>query len=307
MAHIIYQDKRFLAKSVAIIKKAVEIIEEYQKMGYTLTVRQLYYQFIAQAVFPNTERSYKRLVSIINDARIAGLIDWDLIEDRTRNLQGLNHYDGPSDFLHNKAEGFHIDCREGQKVYLEAWVEKEALVSVIERPCVRYDVDFFACRGYVSQSEQHVAALRIRDKLRESDAEEAVILHFGDHDPSGIDMTRDIEDRMKMFLSYYGLDHQFRIERLALNMNQVRELRPPENPAKISDSRFRAYMDKFGDKSWELDALKPTYINKLAKDAIEGYTDIPMWEARRKEEAEGKTKLLDAASKFDADEEDSAE
>jgi len=61
--------KNFRAKSRAIIRKANEIIEEYSAQGYSLTLRQLYYQFVARGLIPNTERSYKSLGSIINDAR----------------------------------------------------------------------------------------------------------------------------------------------------------------------------------------------------------------------------------------------
>lgn len=82
--------------------------------------------------------------------------------------------------------------------------------------------------------------------------ERRVILHLGDHDPSGIDMTRDISDRLELF----GADVE--VKRIALNWDQIDEFTPPPNPAKLSDSRAGAYIAEYGDESWELDALEPT-------------------------------------------------
>lgn len=300
MAKIAYMRKTPLAKSLAIIKTANEIIDEMKAEGYQLTLRQLYYQFIARNIFPNTEKSYKRLIVVMNTGRLAGLVDWDSLEDRTRNLQGNNHYDTPEDYLRSMADNFKLNTREGQETYLEIWVEKEALISVVGRVAQKYDVDYFACRGYVSQSEQHDAAMRIRSKL--SHHKKAIILHLGDHDPSGIDMTRDIEDRMKLFLGYYKKDKQFHIERLALNMNQVKKHKPPANPAKSSDKRFAGYEELYGKDSWELDSLAPKLIDKLVDDAVLNHTDVKLWEKRKKLQKEGRAKLHEAARKLEDNE-----
>lgn len=293
MAKIEYVRKRLLTKSMDIVNKANEIIAELEAEGYQLTLRQLYYQFVARDIFPNTIKSYKRLVFIMNEARLAGLVDWDSLEDRTRNLQGFNHYASPEDYLHRLANNFHLNTREGQSTYLEIWVEKEALIGVVARVAQKWDIDYFACRGYVSQSEQHDAAMRIYDKLMSHDR--AIVLHLGDHDPSGIDMTRDIEDRMKLFLGHYGEAENFSIQRLALNMNQVKQYKPPENPAKMTDSRFGGYEALHGTKSWELDALAPKVIDKLIDNAVREHTDIELWESRKELQEEGREKLRKAA------------
>lgn len=86
-----------------------------------------------------------------------------------------------------------------------------------------------------------------------------VIIHLGDHDPSGIDMTRDIIDRMDIFEAGVG------VERIALNMDQIELYNPPKNPAKLSDTRAKGYIEKFGSSSYELDALEPRVIRDLIK------------------------------------------
>ena len=77
------------------------------------------------------------------------------------------------------------------------WVEKDALFGIVERICSQLDVSFFSCRGYVSQSEMWSASQRLLDKSKKH--EKIVLLHLGDHDPSGKDMSRDIVDRLRIF------------------------------------------------------------------------------------------------------------
>ena len=151
------------------------------------------------------------------------MIDWDAIKDRTRKMQQNYHELSPEEAIKYTAEGYAIDTRQSQETYIEAWVEKEALAGVIERACREIDIPWFACRGYVSQSAMYEAAMRCRRR----DCYSVVILHLGDHDPSGVDMTRDNSDRMKMF----GVD--VKVQRIALNMDQVYEYGPPPNPAGV--------------------------------------------------------------------------
>lgn len=90
MSKICYVEKNFKSATMKIILQAQEIVTAYQAQGYSLTLRQLYYQFVARDIIPNKQSEYKRLGSIINDARLAGLIDWNAIEDRTRNVRGVS-------------------------------------------------------------------------------------------------------------------------------------------------------------------------------------------------------------------------
>lgn len=291
MPRIAYITKNFKAETLDIIRTANEIINDYQQEGYDLTLRQLYYQFVSRALMPNTDKSYNRLGSIINDARLAGMVDWDAIVDRTRNLQSNAHWNDPSDMVSSCANQFVVDKWDNQKWRPEVWIEKDALVGVIEGACDELDVPYFSCRGYTSQSEMWSAARRLK---RYGLADQTpFIIHLGDHDPSGIDMTRDIFDRMTMFMG--GLE----VRRIALNMNQIEELGPPPNPAKVTDSRAEAYMDKFGDESWELDALEPSYIDRIIREAIDEVRDPELWAEQEEREADGRAKLKFVADDWD--------
>jgi hypothetical protein len=291
MAKEQFLTKRLRTDTLAIIEQANAIIDTYEAQGYQLTLRQLYYQFVARDLIENTERSYKRLGGIINDGRLAGLIDWDAIEDRTRNLQGISHWRDPSQMINSAYQSFRMDKWANQPNRVEVWVEKDALVGVLERVCNRHDVDYFACRGYVSQSEMYTAAKRIERYLDKN--QEVTILHLGDHDPSGIDMTRDIIDRLELFMG--GLD----VDRLALNWEQIEVYNPPPNPAKTTDSRFNGYSTEYGDESWELDALEPAVIDDLIEQHILALRDDNLWAEAVAEEKHHRNLLLKAYLRWD--------
>lgn len=303
-----YKQKRFRKSTLKVIATAESIITTYADEGYDLTVRQLYYQFVARNLFPedrrwrwtgsrwmkdadgtkNADPNYKWLKGIISEARLAGLLDWNAIVDRTRALKGNSHWDSPRELIELCAEQFQLDTRWDQKQYIEVWVEKDALIGVLGSICFELDVNYFACRGYVSQSAMWRAAQRIRREHKE-----AIVLHLGDHDPSGVDMTRDIQDRLRLF------GCKAYVERIALNMDQVKEYNPPSDPAKVTDSRYDRYTNQFGDESWELDALDPRTITELIRNAMSEYTDQKARKVLIKQEAQYRDELKLVAEKWE--------
>lgn len=285
-----YIARRFSTSVRERIDQANAIIEEYKEQGYELTLRQLYYQFVARDLVENTQREYKNLGSIINDGRLAGLISWEAIVDRTRNLLSNSHWENPAEIIDSCVSDYRIDKWKDQAYRVEVWIEKDALIGVVERVCVELDVPYFSCRGYTSQSEMHDAALRIKQYERQGYT--PALIHLGDHDPSGKDMSRDIQDRLTLFGS------EVQVERIALNMDQVRKYKPPPNPAKITDSRAGKYIKEFGKSSWELDALDPKVLHKLIHDKILMFRNEKIWKKSVKAENEDRSKLEEAAERI---------
>lgn len=281
MPKIKYKQINFRPKSLELICLVNQVINEYKEQGYELTLRQAYYQLVARGYIPNNERSYKNIGNLINDGRLAGLIDWTAITDRTRNLRGNSHWNNPSDVIASAKYSYLLNKWKGQPNYVEVWVEKDALVDIVGQACRPLDTPYFSCRGYTSQSEMWGAAQRF---LRQSDRERRIIIHLGDHDPSGIDMTMDIQERLEMF----GADVY--VKRVALTMEQIETYNPPPNPAKLTDSRCGKYIAEFGDESWELDALEPKMLTNLIIEQVTMYRDDEIYqeicdrEDREKEE-----------------------
>lgn len=104
-------------------------------------------------------------------------------------------------------------------------------------------------------------------------------------------MMRDNDDRLQIFSEGGNVN----MNRLALNMAQVKRYNPPPNPAKLTDSRATGYIDRFGDESWELDALDPKVIDKLISDAIEALIDPDPWEEEQAREKAARRRLLEAS------------
>lgn len=276
MSEIAYRPKRFRKQTMGTIVMASKIVKEYEQQGFVLTLRQLYYQFVARGLIPNNQKEYNNLGAAINNARLAGLIDWEAITDRTRNVQSNQHWDSPTQIIRAAANSYKRDKWRNQPNRVEVWIEKDALLGVIEGICRDLDVKFFSCRGYVSQSEMWVASQRAVE-ADINGGQETHIIHLGDHDPSGIDMTRDIRDRMEMFCKYHSV-YSLEVERVALSHDQVLEHKCPPNPAKITDSRAAGYIGKYGYESWELDALEPSVLIDLVSNAVLQYRDEELWQ-----------------------------
>lgn len=288
-----YKTFRFMRGTKALIANVNAIIEEYRAQGYVLTVRQVFYQLVSRDLIPNTMREYKSVAKTINDGRLAGLIDWDAIEDRTRSFVTNSRWSNPQSILYSAAEGFHMDMWKNQPCRVYLIVEKEALSGVFGRICQQYDIPLLAARGYPSISV--VREFADSELNGATMAQNAHVLHFGDHDPSGIDMSRDLQDRIELIMGHS--DYVF--TRCALNMDQIKEQKPPENPAKTTDSRFEGYKKLFGTSSWELDALQPAYLNALVKSYVEPLIAGEKWAARMAEIKAAKEQLTEVANNWE--------
>lgn len=268
-----FEHHKFGKATLARIAMANGILEDLARQGYSISLRQLYYQLVSKGEIPNNNKEYKKLGDTLNKARLAGLVDWHSLEDRGRRLRGSHGgYESQQDYINGLENGYFRDWWEGQENYVEVWIEKDALVNVIERPCDRHRVRYFSCRGYSSASEQYRAGKRFQEM--DSAGRVCHILHLGDHDPSGLDMTRDNQDKAVMFSGV-----EVNVHRLALNMDQVDELNPPPNPAKLTDSRVGEYMRLYGRQSWELDALPPSYIDNLVDVRLRELIDVDQMDA----------------------------
>lgn len=280
MTLIAYRENKFRRHaSKGVVVQANQIIAEAAADGWhSMTLRQLYYQFVARGFIPNTVQDYKRLGRIVTDARYCGLISWTAIEDAGRNSYHFPEKPTAEDVLAGIDRKLTIDPWADQDVYVEVWVEKQALEATIARPCGLLNTPYMACKGYLSASEAWRAGLRFQRAIDRG--KRPVLLHLGDHDPSGIDMTRDNGDRLEEFLRM-GVE----VRRIALNMDQVEQYNPPPNPAKEDDSRFPGYRAKYGEESWELDALNQNVIGEIITSNLRGFIDQEKWDADMAEQA----------------------
>ncbi len=314
MSYEAFNPYRPSANAKHIIWTARDIIEEYQQQNLVLTLRQLYYQFVARGIIENSDKSYKRLGSTIAKARMGGLLDWDAIEDRARQPVLWSQYNKASDAVYRALQAFRLPRLKGQRTYVELWVEKDALAGVLRPIAAEYHVTLMVNRGYSSVSAMKEAADRIRRCVDRYGSYNAAILYLGDLDPSGEDMVRDIRERLTVFLNEGLIVNWYQkseggerhpvvekqeeaskrkpviplgVEKLALTMPQVKKHDPPPNPAKLSDTRAKAFIAKYGRQSWEVDALSPPILRQIITSGFTKHLDLDlMEEIKQKEEVE---------------------
>jgi len=269
-----------------VISAVRKVLSEY---NFNLTIRQIYYRLVSDPynLFPNTRSSYTYFDKLMVKAREEEEIDEDRIEDRTRKIIGgegdifdktpEEHLKGVLEYLKEADLYYSLKMWTNQEFNLEIWIEKDALAGLVSREANPYHIITFPCRGFSSYTKIKEGILRLN-----RDSKKAIILYFGDHDPSGIQMVEDLKNR---FLRYGG---DVEIKKIALTIEQVRELNLTSNPVKIADSRAGSYIEEFGEECWELDAIPPSRLQHLIWKSISEYVDQDAWDLKIREIKQGR-------------------
>jgi hypothetical protein len=214
-----------------------------------------------------------------------------MLKDRTRGLKGRGWSFSPESEIRHSAYTYRENMWNNQPYRVEVWVEKEALSSVVWDAAYDVGISYFACKGYASASAMYEAAKRLEHYQQEG--RQVVILYLGDHDPSGLDMDRDIRERLTLM----GVDSSdFFFERIGLTMEQIEHFQPPPNPAKLTDARAEDYVAEHGPVSWELDALAPEVIVELIKEKALRYRDEDVYQIN-KEISDNNKELMQEVSR----------
>ncbi len=282
-----FREVNFRGDSLELIAHTEKVVRAYEADGLKLTLRQLYYQLVTQNIIKNEEKSYKRLGGLLSDARLSGLIDWGVIEDRGRRPLIWSDFTNISECCESAIDTYRKPRWNGQDHYVELWVEKDALSGVLRPLASEYHVTMSVNKGYSSQSAMYDASKRFH-YFGAEEGKHSTLLYLGDHDPSGEDMVRDIQDRLNMFGVFVD------VQKIALTTAQVEEYDPPPNPAKLTDSRAAEYIRRHGPYSWEVDALPPKELQQLIEEAILGIVDLELMDGIKDEEEVEKTKARKA-------------
>ena len=289
----------FQGKTQDLIRECNSICSVMKEKGYTLTVRQLFYQLVTRGKIDNTQRDYKNLINHLTNARYAGELDWDYIDDRIRVIHRNAHWDGPEERLQYAAMGYGVDTWPDQKYRPEVWIEKDALIELAENVCVRLDVPYIAVKAYGSTSALWEARKRFLAYIGEGQM--PLILHLGDHDYTGVDCSRFLKERMEVMV-----DHPVELRRLALNPDQIAEYELPAQPGKApkpgykGDPRHKSYFETHKkDDVWELDALDPEVIERIIEDGIRAVLDEELRQEYLDEQSEHRQGIESVAENWD--------
>jgi len=266
-----------------IIELVREVLGQY---SFSPTIRQVYYRLVSPPyqVIENKTSVYKYYDAQMVRARERGDIPKDAFSDTSRQSLGGDYgYRSTEEFLEAlreaaQPENYTRPMWDTQSAVVEVWVEKDALAVLLNAVASEYRVPVFASRGYSPFTLLDKAVNRFVEKG-------GVILDFRDHDPSGLDMCRDVQER----LTRYG--GRFRYEPVALSYDQVQSFGLAPNPTKRADPRAAAYITQYGDECWELDALPPDELNRLVEEAIHHEIDWGQWHAEEERIAEDREVL----------------
>ncbi len=266
----------FRPKSLPVVECALARLEAERPM----TLRQLYYRVVSAGVLANEPREYNRLKTIMGRLREAGDVPRSWIVDHVRTTLKPSSWSGLADFGDTVRHAYRKDFWEGLEVYLEVLVEKDAVAGTIQPVTERYDVALRVLRGYSSIS----FAGEIADLWSQID--KPIHAYFlGDFDPSGLDIERDVREKVAR---YGGGDFEW--TRLAIEPADFDEFDLIRLPVKRSDRRAQSFMDQHGRHCAELDALPPSELRRRVEQAILGHIDPAAWERlQRVEEVERAT------------------
>lgn len=268
-------------------KQAEQILAVVNDLSayWPLTLRQIYYRLVAAGVIANTRSKYNDLSKVTKQMRLDGIMPWETMEDRARRVSMKRGVEDADAFIERELgwflSGYSRCLVQGQENYVEVWCEKDALARILENVAAPYCIRAVTCRGYLSVT--FLKAYADRAKGAVDQRQTPVVLYFGDLDPSGIQMFEATQQTLVDELDVVGA----KFIRVGLNPEHVALHGLPNNPdaLKWTDVRAKGYVKRFGEVAVELDALHPSVLETMAKEAIESQFDMTAFQEQREIEA----------------------
>jgi hypothetical protein len=274
-------------------RRLIEIVEEDQPM----TVRQVYYQAEVHGIVGKTDTDYDKVQDMLTDLRRGGQIPYEWIIDEGRFPRRPFTVEGIVAALNETRRQHRKDPWQDIPEYVQVWVEKNALIGVLQPVTDEYDVPLMSAVGYSSISFLHNTAVRM---LRNTTLP-IFIYQFGDLDPSGAHAAVVIERDLREFAP----EADIRFERIAVTPAQVEQWDLPTRPTKKTDPRYAWFKRTYGhhrninggDSSCELDAIRPNMLRDLVRQTIEQHLPRATLDAIN---AEGEREKAQLARMMDA-------
>ena len=252
-------------KSLDLINAMAAIAEDAQP----ITGRGVGYKLFTAGLIPSMARSeMQRVYRLLKQAREEDIIPWDWIVDEAREFEQVASWDDPEEFAQSVSRDFRLNFWKQQPERCEVWSEKGTLRGVLAPVLDEYGVGFRVMHGFSSATVVH-------DIADDYDDRPLTALYVGDWDPSGLYMSEcDLPDRLDKYGGYH-----VETNRIALTQEQLAAL--PSFPAsdKRKDPRYKWFIENFGNRCWEIDALDPNMLRDRVEEEINlCITDLDAWE-----------------------------
>ncbi len=250
--------RRRTAREIAGIRTAIlEVLSEQQPA----TCRGLFYALVARVAISKSENQYRStVIRLATEMRKTGRLPYPWLADNTRWMRKPASWSSMQDALDATSRFYRRALWLEQDAYVEVWLEKDALAGVVYSVTETWDVPLMITRGYASLSFLHSAATVIEEV-----GKPVFLYYLGDHDPSGVDISRTVEAELRRMAPSAELT----FTRLAVDPDQIRSMNLPTRPTKGGDTRAA----RFSDESVEVDAIPAPILRQLVEDAITRHVD----------------------------------
>ena len=229
------------------------LVEHFQPCG----VRQMFYQAEVGGLVEKEKSGYDKVQRAIVWLRQEHYMPFGYITDATRWMRKPASFSNIEDALRNTVDCYRRAIWRHASVYVEFWIEKDALAGTLYPVTSEFDVPLMVARGYSSLTFLYSAAEAII-----ANGKPAYIYHLGDWDPSGQDAADHIERKLRE----YAPGCEIHFQKLAVTPQQISEWTLPTRPTKRKDSRAKKWT---GGDSVELDAIPPDTLRQIVRGAIE--------------------------------------
>jgi hypothetical protein len=269
--------ERFTSPTLWKVFGLAQILEKEQP----LTVRGAFYRAVSNGLYPDTGDShYHSCGRLILEMRRAGFIPYSYISDSTRRRLKPSSWSGLADFAETVAQAYRKDLWERQSDYIEFFVEKDTMAGVIQPITDKFDVHLNVIRGNCSETFVYNVAEQWRRISKPIFA-----YYLGDHDPSGLKIEADLLRRLEGFS-----EKLFYWERLAVTTEDFNDPDYLGFPVKkkADPGAWKPYLDKYGDRCVEVDAIPAPIIRDRIEQTILDHVDEREWEFLQAQEAREK-------------------
>lgn len=230
------------------------------------TVRQIFYQAEVRGLIPKDERGYDAVQRRLVELREKKLIPYEWITDNARLIRGLRRYSGPDGFARDVASLYRRDYWVSHPCRVEIWIEKDALASVLYPVVVEdWGLNLYVTRGFSSITYLQNAADDIQARRKKT-----FVYVLSDFDPSGISLAQKISEELQRRAAPIEVE----VSRLAVTPAQIAKWCLPSRETKVTDSRAKKFMEQYGDRSVELDAIPPQELRRLVSESIEAHAGV---------------------------------
>lgn len=250
------------------------VFTEVRRYVPAITLRQLYYQLVSRGSIQKLDSEYKRTMRQLRDMRREKFIPYHWVADNTRWMRRPTTHHDPIAFIDYASSIYRKSIWDSQPTVIEIWCEKDALAGVIYAVTGKWDVPLYVVRGYSSDT----LAFNAMNQYSGSD-KPLRIYYFGDWDPSGKDVSRDLESKLQTFADDMYVDFTF--ERVAVLPDQIEKWSLPTRPTKKSDPRSKT----FSGESVELDAIPPQHLQQIIESVIKENIDPDQYQRTLRAEA----------------------